>query len=61
MGSGEENTHPGPSRVLSQLHLLDGVRPETWPLRALASSVGSGVDSDSSSAGPACRPNEDRL
>ena len=60
MGSGEENTHPGPSRVLSQLHLLVGLRPQTWPLRALVSSAVSGVG-DSSFAVHACRLSEHRL
>ena len=60
MGSGEENMHPGPSRVLSQLHLLVGVKPQTWPLRALVSSAVSGFG-DSSFAMHACRLNDDRL
>lgn len=55
MGSGKRNTHPGPSRVLSQLSPIDG--GVVTAILSLASSR-SGVDSDGSSAGPACRPNE---
>ena len=57
MGSGEENTHPGPSRALPPLQPLAGGLTDG----ALVSSSVSGVDGDSGCAVLACRLNEDRL